>query len=442
MTDANLPIQARIDASLKPRDEKIEAQAQEIAALKAVQVAENKKLADLTKRVAALEPEPEPDTPPEPPPPPAPEPPAPPPPSPPPAGYPPLIVVPSTQPPVISMAVPTTVQDFLPGSRVRRVWTGKRHGYACQSAFNADGTLLILTGSGGPYPVVRTSDWTTVTAALEPGFGLRFWDPVDPLSLWGMSGGRVLRHKMNTGKTLDVNTGYSLVTYGKGEGSPSDDGKYLPIIAERNGVLSIGSFDVQAGRLGAMLDLPGWTNNDLNHAFMSPSGEFVIIGSTHRSATGHRMYRRSDMAFVRLLHNRFTGGHADVARLDDGAEALIRQGDNGDLVSIRLSDGRLRTEVRGIGWNVHISARNIRRPGRVYISTFHHPSSAGYPLYRELFSVLLDGTQRIERFGQCMFDRADYPLQAHACPSPDGSMVVFASGWGGTNPSAFVAGRV
>jgi hypothetical protein len=128
--------------------------------------------------------------------------------------------------------------------------------------------------------------------------------------------------------------------------------------------------------------------------------------------------------------------HADMA-LDpfDGNEDVILGGRScpgssiGQVVKVRLRDGKVTalTNPNNESDIYHVSARNLARPGWVYVSYFKEP---GRRFSDEAVAVKLDGSGAVERYAHLHSAVSDcYRCEAHPVPSPDGRRVLFASNW-------------
>jgi hypothetical protein len=96
---------------------------------------------------------------------------------------------------------------------------------------------------------------------------------------------------------------------------------------------------------------------------------------------------------------------------------------------VRLKDGRVAslTDPDNEAASFHVSARNVDRPGWVYV-TFR-PGS-GKRFGDEIVAVKLDGGRSVERLAHTHSDADQlYRAEPHAVPSRDGKRVVFASNW-------------
>ncbi|MCK4444177.1 MAG: hypothetical protein KAW09_06515, partial [Thermoplasmata archaeon] len=129
--------------------------------------------------------------------------------------------------------------------------------------------------------------------------------------------------------------------------------------------------------------------------------------------------------------------HYDLTVDADGQEVAVGRSKSGPadgMIKRRLEDGHV-TDIGPEG--SHTSARNIYRPGWVYISR-PRPSDSVYK--NEILAVRLSGGMA-ERFGYIPNDKSltGYYAEVHASPSPDGKRVIVAVNWAqGSDVSAYV----
>lgn len=115
--------------------------------------------------------------------------------------------------------------------------------------------------------------------------------------------------------------------------------------------------------------------------------------------------------------------------------------DDGRVIKRRLRDGAVTVLTAG-GYASHTSARNVNRPGWVYV-TYQHRGPTWPPYWDEVVAVPLDGSKKVERIAHLHAKRTDYRAEAHCVPSPDGKRILWASTWyaaSGRPVSAYVGG--
>jgi hypothetical protein len=134
--------------------------------------------------------------------------------------------------------------------------------------------------------------------------------------------------------------------------------------------------------------------------------------------------------------------HSDMGLDENGDEVYVGQNDETQraVFALRLSDNRktIVLDNEKMGYNQHISCRNIARPGWAYVSDFE----AGYaarPNENKIFALKLDGSQTVEFFAWARRSEViEYDRSVMVCPSPDGTKVIFRSDWGDASDDAVV----
>lgn len=310
----------------------------------------------------------------------------------------------------------------------------KLHKYATQQSWNADGSRLLLNNNG-PYHLLDVTDgFNPISTSFDAGFQVTFFDPVDPDLFWGQSSSaRIRRGRLSGGSIPSVTVpGYTAINIGNGEGSISNDGRYLVFLGTRADGRDVCVWDTTTETVVTTIEFDGWGSSDIDNCHISQSGDYVVVAVERTGEKGHYVYERDGGAF---LHRYETfAGHADVGYRSNGDEILLRQRANGDFVTVRLSDGDVQVELpaAAASWGKHFSCRNILRPGYGYISTFFLADQSAKYCYREVFALKLDGTGRIERFGQTMFPEdgsETYDGEGHCLPNPLGTHVAMKSQW-------------
>ena len=138
--------------------------------------------------------------------------------------------------------------------------------------------------------------------------------------------------------------------------------------------------------------------------------------------------------------------HYDLAIDEEGDDVAVgvskSNPDDGRVIKRRLKDGKITVLTSG-GYASHVSARNVRRPGWAYV-TYQLRGPTWPPFWDEVIAVKLDGSMKVERIAHLHTNRTDYLTEAHAVPSPNGNLVLWASAWeaeSGRPIAAYVAKR-
>ena len=310
--------------------------------------------------------------------------------------------------------------------------------YAKRQAWSADGAYLMIgemAGAvGGGFALIL--DGTTYqpvrTAGPAPSY---VWHPTAPDVLIGVTGtGSVVTQNVRTGATatrVGV-SGYSSATLGQGEGNPSEDGRYVPVVATRtaDGRRVVYVADVQQGTKSPDIDVAAQGFSPLDWAGVSASGAYVYLFGTIGGAWARvKVYDRATLALVQYWTD-YPMGHTDLGRTEGGVDvAFGAAGITGSpqWVGRRLDTGALTVLSPSLTANWHASNRNTARWGWGYGVT---NNATGTPLDAEVYALRLDGSRAIERFGHHRSNITDYEAHPFAVPSPDGKRIAFRSNWG------------
>jgi hypothetical protein len=218
---------------------------------------------------------------------------------------------------------------------------------------------------------------------------------------------------------------YDYFTLGKYEGNIDYSDKYVVFAARKKGkkYLSAIVYDIQNNVVRKKQDFPNIAWPDKGQVFdwmsVSPLGNHILI------STGGKIDQYDmDLKFVRELAS--SGGHGDLGVDQEGNEVYVQyeyRANNGIWI-YRLSDGfhiRLLPDKYNGG---HISCRNYKRQGWCYASTTT-------PGYKEIISIKLDYSgpkdHIVNRFAQTHTSKL---IGSVGNVSPDGKRMLFESDWG------------
>ena len=198
------------------------------------------------------------------------------------------------------------------------------------------------------------------------------------------------------------------------------------------------AYDLESGRKYPDIDVSG--HKRVSYVTISPLGNYVLV---HGTLTGS-VSRKGDANLIYDLQGRQVGpmwrqygrpSHFDLAVDNNGDEVAVGVSKSGPearrVIKRRLRDGEI-TVLTGRGYASHTSARNIRKPGWVFVSysVDKHKRNRD-PYHSEIVAVPLDGSMDVRRIAQTRSVGYDqYLAEPHGSPSPDGSRVIWASNWG------------
>jgi hypothetical protein len=309
-----------------------------------------------------------------------------------------------------------------------------RHRYSSAQAWNADQSLLVITKG---CPGLCFLDGQT----FKPLFARKLtgaceWHPIDPERMICVSETAVYQYWVRRDETNQIFAAGDLrgLRFGPGKGNLSKDGNRLVIRAlDPAGKLIAFAYDIPtATRFPDIpLDRLKGTNS---YCSISPSGSYVFC-----------YQKRINIAYVfdvngTLIQHwpeRHRPGHGDMMIDVDGSDVYIgiskSNPDKYQVIKRRLKDGAV-TILTSRCIAQHASVRSIRKPGWVFL-TFggeldRVAGTKELPFYQEIVAVRTDGSGEMRRIVQTRSVPHGYNSEAHGSPSPDGSMVIWASNWG------------
>lgn len=353
--------------------------------------------------------------------------------------------------------------------------TNLRHEYARFDPFNADRSMLILHEIfNGDFIVYRTTGFPYDAAAnrvtaLHPLEEPR-WDPVDPNTVWGFEGFRILKMDMVTkqfstvkdfaadpviGPLISSNPHlglYRITTLQEGESST--DKRYWALAlqgsADGDRLQYLFCWDLVLNQVVGVTPLSGEEAALVDWVGMSPLGNWVLIGGDPGSGrtAGLTIANRELTAFHKLAS---ATAHADVGLDNQGKEVVVMQNTATDYIDlIPLAQDTLPVtsfegyaastivpllrlyyagDGNGFQGGVHISCNC---DGWCVVSTYTEPALPEQNwLDRTIVLARLDRNNPAAWYLAKVYNTTgSYWEETHATMSSDGSKVVWASNWG------------
>ena len=313
-----------------------------------------------------------------------------------------------------------------------------RHRYSISQAWNADQSMLVINRGCGGFCFLDGQTY-------EPLFRRRIrsaceWHPTDPLLMICVHGNGVYAWSPPTNhiRTLFESDDHRAFEFGPGKGNPSHDGNRLAIRATNKvGEKVAFAYDITAKIKFPDINLEG-LSGDNNYVSISPSGRYIFVFQQPSDGVEHAYVYAVDGDQLQHWSEHHRPGHGDMTIDADGNDVYVgvskSDPDKYHIIKRRLKDGVV-TDLAPYGDGNHVSARNIHRPGWVFVSyssTYDkvaaNPSWA--PFYREVVALRIDGSGVIRRVAQTRNAVHDYRSETHASPSPDGSQIIWSSNWG------------
>ena len=316
--------------------------------------------------------------------------------------------------------------------------SGVRHAYSRISAWNADGSKILL---GFGYPGRMLDGRTFADLGSFRQVSQAIWSNVDPNRLYGAIGNAVYRQNATTAALTKLRTftAYRSITIGDYEGGISDDDRFMALIGTTStGVRHLITYNVAANTVVGDVSVPSTINN----AQISRKGTYVVVTNNRDgTARGQGVERYTQNLASRITLVRY-GRHGDNA-LDASGNEIFVSNNAPYVTAFNLATGqatRLLSMTTAFEYG-HVSGRNIHRPGWIYLSVFDNRVTAGRPGRDQVVAVKTDGSGTVEVFGFSHHSTSTvYATQPQAVPSRDGKQVLFASDWGG-GVYAYIAQR-
>ncbi|MGI9293520.1 MAG: hypothetical protein ACR2PS_06010 [Pseudomonadales bacterium] len=327
--------------------------------------------------------------------------------------------------------------------------TDHRHDYNSRSAWDCSGRYLLINRNGAEVFI----DGET----YEPRFrrtnpGVVRWCPIRPGVMWYIHAGSktIGMWDVEADTTFNTHTfGGDIDSLGSESGSawgpnwnaPELSGQYAMLNCIRNSDgKMVGKLWDWVNHTQLYSDLVALdhvastaTQDDTEGFSLSPLGNYSqlygkIIGFEDARGHAQRWFdvTNGNTLWTELGYHR--PGHADY--LIDGSDVEYIVGldkTTSDQIMRRMSDGATTNLVNT--WCSHSSARNLRRIGSYCASI--HDLSTGHGGYNEEIIVGRIDNSVVERIcSQWRGASENFDNEAHACFSPDGRRIVFASDWG------------
>lgn len=334
------------------------------------------------------------------------------------------------------------------GSKVTRIGDITRlapakpyHQYSKNQPWNSDGTMIML--DGWPAAILDGNTYRKKYTVMPQG-DHHVWSNTNPKLIYGCSQNKFESVDASTSAgiktTLHTFAEYVNVSLGDWEGNISNDDHYAVL---RGNISSpntnfIVVYDILNDKVVVSRNIGTIVPNNMA---MSQSGKYVMVqwGDAH-AGTGEDQgicaYNTSDLSFVRNVANS-GGGHFDYGYDTQGNEVAVGSNSDRGIVMTRLDNGT-KTFILSpnyMSWPIHISLRNVNRPGWAYLSEFATDySEPTKPNYQIIFAVKLDPTSNnnaiTETFAHVHHSTtSEYDRSAFGVPNRDGSRVMFRSDW-------------
>ncbi len=318
-----------------------------------------------------------------------------------------------------------------------------RHAYSRRQAWNANETYMLIGEK-----IIDASTYDIIVGAIPISSAVN-WSNLNPQLMYGMryKGGTlntISSYNISNGSIDDLYefSGYNSCTFGDGEGSISNDDRYVAIscTSSSSGNRHIIGFDIQNRQVVGEIQV----GSGFNWASYSQSGQYMLVEDRNASTS-------TGSAIVRYDTNLQNGtiitehrSHGDIGVDVNGDDVLVMI--SWDYISyVRLNDGKrvnlaVSNNVAPIAGHGHISCRNINRPGWCYFSSYDSSRvgavkigmAAGEPTYTDNDGLnVVEGLGVVEHWGFHRSSFSEYNSQPRASASPSGQKLVITSDWYG-----------
>jgi hypothetical protein len=372
----------------------------------------------------------------------------------------------SQSPPVSELTTPSVPRpEYLQptidpqfGTRIIRVsdrarfgssLTELRHLYATNQPWNADESYLLLNFKY-PAALLDGRTYKFIRWVRQPSESV--WSNLHPAVMYGTLANTNQFVKLDISKgdnyqVLKKFNEYDKIDFGGWNGNLSQDDRYAALVGLKGEKLDLLVYDLQHNRVVSRTTQPKGTTmrnhtqakiDRIDSVSMTRSGKYVIVGYPQPGQGPRRGVQLLDrsLKFVRQLSRR-GGSHFDSCVDAQGSETVVIQADtSSEIVSVQYLTGKKTTllPANRASFNIHVSCRNLNRPGWAYISEFAGDPDPAQVTPNRTFALKLDGSKTIEQFAPPNQSRnTAYERQPFSVPNRDGRKVIFASDWG--NPT-------
>lgn len=316
-----------------------------------------------------------------------------------------------------------TIFEPLFGSKITRVvddsWGDVcRHHYSKDQAWNADQTVIWL--NKGCDKFIDGNTYTLLPNLKSPpdSGGEARWHPTNPQAMIYVRNDTLGKWNPFTGDNVIIHvfSGYTDLFIGPFEGNLSNDGGMIALYStsSKKGFAYDIVHDVKYP------DIDFSSEAKVNFVSISALGKYIIANINNDNA---KIFDLQGNQIGNTWSEYGCPSHYDFSVDQNGDEVAVgvcKTGYKG-IVKRRLSDGKI-TVIFPVGAS-HTSARNIGRPGWVYITGLYYA-----PYLNEILAVKLDGSE-FEKIAWVPNNKADYESEMQGSPSPDGKKVIVASNW-------------
>ena len=313
------------------------------------------------------------------------------------------------------------------GTRVTRASETPHH-YAKTCPWNADERYaLLVDGTLLDGRTFRRLRKLTVPAEH------RTWANANPDIIYGVARtGRKLDRWVKvsaaTGRmtTLARYPEYRRVSYGKYEGNTDNRDTWALLVGD-----DVTPFLIEARTGRKQCEVP--SRGKVSDTTVSQDGRYLLVNWERLGVDAYDTSCR----FIRQVSS--VNSHYDACVLPDGVTQVVVQPSRRDIVAIGIADGARTVVYSDSAQRIHVSCRNVRRPGYAYVSSYGGGGrgdrvTLAQRLWQRGFSVRLDGSQQVEVFAWLHAELpVPYEGEPSMVPSRSGHRVWWKVDWDGAS---------
>jgi len=325
-----------------------------------------------------------------------------------------------------------------------------RHRYSSAQAWNADQSLLVITAGCPGFCFLDGKEY--VPLFWRPSSRAECeWHPTDPTLMICVTNKEIYSWEVRKDikRPIYNSQDYTGLRFGPSKGNLSLDGAKLAVRGvNRLGEEVVFAYDIAESKKYPDIKLSALKGAN-SYCTIAPSGRFIFCYQEHTEDANAAYVLTLDGGLVQHWPEHHRPGHGDLTVDADGRDIYVgiskSDPDKFHVIKRRLEDGVV-TNLLTRSSAQHVSARNIKRPGWVFV-TFGPSVPTGRrakgwaPYIQEIAALRLDGSGLLREIVHTQSAKHNYWSEAHASPSPDGSQVIWASNWGrpGGPVSSYVA---
>lgn len=316
----------------------------------------------------------------------------------------------------------------------------KRHAYSTRSPFNADSSLICLGVNkpkilnGNTYELLGSTDYRIIWSNVQPLKCYSNWNnifevnTINPQTL-----------KLTNVRTRVFNDYYKM-NIGGSNGNLSNDDKYVALEGTKSSTgksIWVLVYDVEEDKIISERNFGGNIDNDLQWVGMAQDGSRVVIQFDKNGLESRQGTKSYNLNLQDEVNLTYSTSHGDIGVDTEGNQVFVyfkSEVSGYDLTMSKLLDGKKTGLFLGNLHGGHISCRNILRPGWCYVSTYGNPNDTNKEAPLENFALELKQNGLVapisKNCSELAYNVSYYNQQAHTCPNPIGTKILFSSSFG------------